>query len=235
MPRVSMRLDLPAPLTVALASALAMLPFVAYPAIDQAVAGLFFDGKGWMGGPASDLLRFALWRFSALVLFAAFVLWLVALFRKRPAFHGSARVWGLIVLTYALGPGLMADTLLKRFWGRARPADVADFGGASHFTPPWLPTDQCLSNCSFVSGEVSGATATAIALIVILGLWRDRLSPLAYRAMAAFALALPLVSALQRMSSGRHFLSDVIFAALFTLLVASLLRVILFGRKSPVT
>lgn len=230
-----MRFDLPAPLTVAVASALAMLPFVAYPAIDEAVAGLFFDGKGWMGGPASEMLRFALWRFSALVLFAAFVLWLVARFRKRPACNGSARVWGLIVLTYALGPGLMADGLLKRFWGRARPADVTGFGGAADFTPPWLPTDQCLSNCSFVSGEVSGATATAIALVIALGLWRDRLSPLAYRLLAAAALAIPLLSALQRMSSGRHFLSDVIFAALFTLLVASLLRHVMFGRKSPVT
>lgn len=235
MPRVSMRLDLPAPLTVALASGLAMLPFAAYPAIDPLIAGLFFDGKGWAGSPASDLLRFALWRFSALVLLAAFVLWLTALIRKRPALGGSARAWGLIVLTYALGPGLVADGLLKRFWGRARPADVTGFGGAADFTPPWLPTDQCLSNCSFVSGEVSGATATAIALIIMLGFWRDRLSPLAYRLLAAAALALPLLSALQRMVTGRHFLSDVIFAALFTLLVASLVRHVLFGRKSPVT
>lgn len=235
MPRVSMRLDLPAPLTVALASVLAMLPFVAYPAIDPLVAGLFYDGHWWKDGLASDLLRFTLWRFSALVLFAAFVLWVVALIRKRPALGGSPRVWALIVLTYALGPGIMADGVLKRFWGRARPADVADFGGASLFTPPWLPADQCLSNCSFVSGEVSGATATAIALIVILGLWRGHLSLATYRLLTAAALALPLLSALQRMTTGRHFLSDVIFAALFTLLVASLLRVVLFGRKTPVT
>ncbi len=229
-----MRLDLPAPLTVALASVVAMLPFVIAPSIDTGVAALFFDGKHWLGGAGSETLRFVLWRFSGLVLLAAFVLWIVALVRKSPAFGGSARLWAMIVLTYALGPGLMADTLLKRFWGRARPADVTAFGGTRHFTPPWLPTDQCLSNCSFVSGEVSGATATAIALVLLLGLWRARLSSLAYRLLAGAAIALPVVSALQRMTSGRHFLSDAIFAALFTLLVACLLRTALFGRKAPV-
>lgn len=230
-----MRNDLPAPWTVALASVLAMVPFVLAPSIDTVVAGLFFDGKVWMGGPLSDALRSALWRLSGVVLFASFVLWLVALLRKALAFGGSARFWGLIVLVYTLGPGLMADGLLKRFWGRARPADVTGFGGAMDFTPPWMPADQCLSNCSFVSGEVSGSTATAIALLLVLGLWRARLSPLAYRLLAAAALALPLVSALQRMATGRHFLSDVVFAMLFTLLVASILRVALFGRKAPVS
>lgn len=232
---VPVRVDLPAPLTAALCAVLAMLPFAVYPAIDPLVSGLFFDGKGWMAGPFSNVLRFVLWRLSAVVLFAALVLWLVALLRKRPALGGSARAWGLIVLTYALGPGVMADGLLKRFWGRARPADVTGFGGQAEFTPPWWPTDQCVSNCSFVSGEVSGATAAAIGLVIALGLWRDRLSPAVYRLLVAAALALPLLSALQRMSSGRHFLSDVIFAALFTLLIASLLRVALFGRNTPAT
>lgn len=232
---VSMRNDLPAPLTVALASGFAMLPFVLVPGIDTVVSGLFFDGKAWMGGPPLDVLRFALWRLSGAVLLLSFVLWVLVLVRKLPVFGGSARLWGLIVLLYALGPGLMADGLLKRFWGRARPADVTDFGGAFDFTPPWMPSDQCLSNCSFVSGEVSGATATAIALLLVLSLWRARLSPAVYRLLVAVALAVPLLSALQRMATGRHFLSDVIFAMLFTLLVASLLRVALFRRQALVS
>lgn len=225
--------DLPRPQWLLLACLLAMLPFAGFPVIDTWVSALFFDGKAWLGGPASETLRFALWRLSGLVLFAAFVLWIMALVRRRAVLRGTARVWGFVVLTYALGPGLMADTLLKRFWGRARPADVAEFGGSLRFTPPWQPTDQCLSNCSFVSGEVSGATATAIGLMVLIGLWRDRLGPLQARVLAGIALALPLVSAAQRITSGRHFLSDAVFAVLFTLLVASLLRAALFGRQSP--
>lgn len=233
MPRALMRPELPGPLAVAVACLLAMLPFVLAPSIDLLVAGLFFDGKAWLGGASLEVLRFALWRLSGVVLFAAFALWIAALVRKTPVLGGSARVWGWIVLVYAAAPGLMADGLLKRFWGRARPADIGDFGGTLAFTPPWMPSDQCLSNCSFVSGEVSGSTATAIALVTVLGLWRDRISPAAYRPLAFVALALPLVSALQRMASGRHFLSDVVFAMLFTVLIAGLLRLALFGRKTP--
>lgn len=231
---VCVRIDLPGPVALVLASVAVMVPFALLPAIDPAISALFYDGKAWATGTASETLRFALWRFSGLVLFTAFVLWLVALYRKAPVWRGSARLWAMIVLTYALGPGLVADTLLKRFWGRARPADVAEFGGSAQFTPPWQPTHQCLSNCSFVSGEVSGATATAIALTLVLGLWRDRLTPLQARAFGILALSLPLISALQRISSGRHFLSDTLFAMLFTLLVASLLRLALFGRNTPV-
>jgi lipid A 4'-phosphatase len=226
------RNDLPAPWRIALIAALAMLPFVVWPRLDLAVSGLF-HGKDWMESPASEVLRFALWRLSGLVLFAAFILWLAALLKRRDVLRGPARLWGMIVLLYTLAPGLLVDTLLKRHWGRARPADVTEFGGTLGFTPPWLPSDQCLSNCSFVSGEVSGATATAIALLIVLALWRDRLSPLAFRLLSAFALLLPVLTALQRMTSGRHFLSDAIFAALFTLLVASLLHLFLIQRKRP--
>ncbi|MBC2836948.1 phosphatase PAP2 family protein [Paragemmobacter straminiformis] len=221
---------MPNPLRVALLAILAMLPFVIFPRLDLAVSDLFF-AKGWMDSPASEGIRFALWRLSGVVLLAAFVLWLLALVRKRAILRGPARLWGLIVLTYALGPGLLVDTLLKRHWGRARPADVAEFGGSLTYSPPWWPSDQCLSNCSFVSGEVSGATATAIALLLVLGLWRDRLSPLALRVLAVLAAALPLVTALQRLSTGRHFLSDTLFAMLFTLLLASLLHRALIRRK----
>lgn len=223
--------DLPAPIRVLIVAALAMLPFVVWPGLDLAVSGLFHH-KDWMGSPVSEALRFALWRLSGLVLFAAFVLWLVALVKKRDILRAPARFWGMIVLLYALGPGLLVDTILKRHWGRARPADVTEFGGSLTFTPPWWPSDQCLSNCSFVSGEVAGSTATAIAILLILGLWRDRLSPLAVRSVAAVAVLLPVISAVQRMTSGRHFLSDTLFAALFTLLIASLLHLVLIRRKS---
>lgn len=229
-----MRADLPSPLTVALLALAAAVPFVALPGLDRAVSGLFFDGKSFAGGPWSETFRFALWRFSALVLFVAFVAWMVTLFRKSPVLRGGPRFWALIVLTYALGPGLMADGLLKRFWGRARPADVTDFGGSAQYSMAFLPTDQCLSNCSFVSGEVAGATATAIALALFIRLWRSSLTPLAYRALMVLACALPLLSALQRISSGRHFLSDAVFAGLFTLLIACLLGRALARGESPV-
>lgn len=224
--------DLPSPLRLLIVAVLAMLPFVVWPGLDLAISGLF-HGKDWIGNAATEALRFTLWRLSGLVLFAAFVLWLLALLKKRDMLRGPARLWGMIVLTFALGPGLLVDTILKRHWGRARPADVAEFGGSLKFTPPWWPSDQCLSNCSFVSGEVSGSTATAIALVLVIRLWQDRLGAGWSQALTVAAILLPLVSAIQRMAAGRHFLSDTIFAVLFTLLVASLLHLWLIGRKAP--
>lgn len=224
--------DLPSPQRILIVAVVAMLPFIVWPGLDLAVSGLFHD-KVWMGNALTEAFRMALWRLSGLVLFAAFVLWLLALAKRREILRGSARFWGVIVLTFTLGPGLLVDTILKRHWGRARPADVTDFGGDLKFTPPWWPSDQCLSNCSFVSGEVAGSTATAVAILLVLGLWRDRLSSFTLRSLGIFAVLLPLASAIQRMTAGRHFLSDTIFAMLFTLLVASLLHLVLIRRKSP--
>ena len=48
---------------------------------------------------------------------------------RYPVLGVPVRSWGYILLLYALGPGLLVDGLLKRFWGRARPADVQTFGG----------------------------------------------------------------------------------------------------------
>ncbi|QLQ19882.1 MAG: phosphatase PAP2 family protein [Exiguobacterium profundum] len=66
---------------------------------------------------------------------------------------------GFVLAVYALGTGVLVHGLLKAYWGRARPAQVTEFGGIAAFTPPWLISQECTRNCSFVSGEVSGAVA----------------------------------------------------------------------------
>jgi hypothetical protein len=114
----------------------------------------------------------------------------------------------------------MVEMLTKPLWGRVRPAQVIEFGGSLQFSPPNEMVDFCARNCSFVSGEVSGATVTALALLLIrLHLLRT-LYKIASIVLLAAALCLPLAVALQRIAAGRHFLSDTIFAMLFTLLLA---------------
>jgi membrane-associated PAP2 superfamily phosphatase len=46
------------------------------------------------------------------------------------------------------------------------------------------------------------------------------LAPLVLKAVVVLALLLPFASALQRISAGRHFLSDTVLTMLFTLLLA---------------
>jgi membrane-associated PAP2 superfamily phosphatase len=123
----------------------------------------------------------------------------------------STRAALFVVLTLALGPGLLVNGILKETWARPRPGSVIEFGGEHRFMPWWDPRGTCDSNCSFVSGETSSAVwITAPAMMTPLP-WR-------YAALGAAALY-GAGFAFIRLLAGGHFLSDVLFAAIFTGLV----------------
>lgn len=207
--------------------------FSIWPGIDLWVAARFYDGAGVFAAETSRLgqtLRYLVWDLSIVMFCAAVVLWVAGLFGRRVRGIGPA-MWGFIALLFLLGPVLLSDTLLKEYWGRARPASVADFGGDRAFTPFWDKTDQCAANCSFVSGEASGAAALAIALMVLAPALTRGWPGAARAGYVAAAVGLPLAAIAQRVAAGRHFLSDVVFAALFVALIALVLhRILLRGR-----
>ena len=62
-----------------------------------------------------------------------------------------------VLATFALGPWLLVNGVLKEFWGRARPRALLEFGGRSTFSPAWWISDRCNRNCSFASGEAASA------------------------------------------------------------------------------
>lgn len=110
---------------------------------------------------------------------------------------------GLVALF--IGPLLITNWILKEFWGRARPFQTLDFGGAEAFSLPGTITDACARNCSFVSGESAAA---------FWMLWLVPLLPLAWRWKAGLLLlSFALFVAGLRVAFGRHFLSDVTIAA----------------------
>lgn len=137
----------------------------------------------------------------------------------------ATRAWGLILALYILGPGVMVEMLMKPLWGRVRPRQVIEFGGSQPFSPPNELVGSCTQNCSFVSGEVSGATVTALAILLMRGALKHRPHSRVSTLLLALALCLPLAVAVQRVAAGRHFLSDIVFAVLFTLLLALALSV----------
>jgi len=116
-----------------------------------------------------------------------------------------------LVATLTLGPGLLVNVGLKDHWGRPRPIDVTQFGGDEHFVPWWDPRGECPNNCSFVSGDVAGAFWTIAPAALAPPQWRA----LAYGA----ALTLGTAMAAFRVMAGGHFLSDVVFAGVFTFLI----------------
>ena len=149
-----------------------------------------------------------------------------------PFLNLSARDWLFQMLIFLLGPGLIVNGLLKPIWGRARPFQVVEFGGVAQFTPAWIVNDACCGYRSFVSGEMAGATALAICLCLVLRANRAELGGSLYRCGLVLTFAVPLFTAWQRMAAGRHFLSDIVLAALVVLLLAATLHRIL-GRPSP--
>jgi len=188
------------------------LLLVAVPQIDLGVSALFYDAatnRFMADGPLLDLIRKGVppILYSAL-LFTA-LLWLGDRFVPGPRLnHPDGRQVLFLVLSLALGPGLIVNGILKEWWGRARPSDIVPFGGEATFTPPWMIADQCASNCSFVSGHVSIAFwVVAFALLV----------PRRARTWAvAVALMFGVAVGLARIVVGAHFLSDVVFAGIIT-------------------
>lgn len=142
---------------------------------------------------------------------------------KRRWLGVDGRVAAFVLLALALGPGLAVDMGLKDHWGRARPRDIVEFGGARQFTPPFQPTNQCDDNCAFVSGHA--ALAFSLATLAFLAPPRRR------RAALGAAVAFGLGVGFMRMLQGAHFLSDVIFAGFVVIGIAGALALLILKRE----
>lgn len=219
-------------LVLAALATLVLILFAVWPGLDLALSGLFYrPGAGFAAQdqPLAEAFRQAVWNLS-IGLVVASALCLVAALAGYRALGLPPRLWVFILSLYALSTGVLVNGILKAYWGRARPAQVTEFGGDARFTPAWQVSDQCESNCSFVSGEVSGTVALSVGLWLILDALAPRLGPGVVRLGRVIALALPVLVALQRVASGRHFVSDAVLSALFTLMVAAALSPLLPPR-----
>jgi membrane-associated phospholipid phosphatase len=122
-----------------------------------------------------------------------------------------ARHWAIPGLAAtALLSGLSADAV-KMLIARVRPHDFDFIKGVWSSFGPLLPLGSLGSpNQSFPSAHTATATGMAISLMVVYP-----------RARWLFCLA-PLLVAYQRMDSGAHFLSDVLFGAAVGCIVAAI-------------
>ena len=222
-------------LTLSAMAAVVFVIFGAWPGLDLWVSGLFFASKTGFDGFASsgwNQLRLAIWRLSELVLALSILAYLTQLLVPFPLLRATRRLSGFAALLYLLGPGLLVDVLLKPFWGRARPAQVSEFGGTLAFSPPHVLSHQCTSNCSFVAGEMAGAVALAVVLFLVLDRMKGRISLSHRRIVQGLILLVPLFVGVQRIAAGRHFLSDVLLSTIFVLLCAVLLKTLILQPRS---
>jgi membrane-associated PAP2 superfamily phosphatase len=129
--------------------------------------------------------------------------------RLRMLISGRAALF--LVMTLALGPGVLANLILKDHWGRARPIDITELGGSYRFTAWWDPRGDCPDNCSFIAGEPSGAFWTLAPAALVPPQWRLA----AYGGALVFGAAVGLL----RIAGGGHFFTDVVFAGVFMFLL----------------
>jgi membrane-associated phospholipid phosphatase len=198
---------------------------LAFPGLDLAVAGLFHvPGRGFpverMAGPM--LLRDAGMGVTRLVVIGLVLVLFAKLLLPFLAREIPTRPFLFLAASLALGPGLLVNAVLKELWGRPRPREILDFGGAFDFVTAGIPGGACVSNCSFPSGEASSA-AWLFALVFVL--------PPAWRKSAAIAAAAwTLAISVNRIAFGGHFLSDVLIAwALVAIVVLWCRKVFLIG------
>jgi lipid A 4'-phosphatase len=144
----------------------------------------------------------------------------IKLILPRRKLFVSGRAILFLIATLALGPGLLVNVLLKDHWGRPRPIDVTQFGGEEHFVAWWDPRGDCPNNCAFVSGDVAGAFWTVAPAALAPPHWRA----FAYGA----ALALGTGMAAMRVMAGGHFVSDTVFAGVFTFLLIWILHGLIY-------
>lgn len=189
---------------------------VAFPAIDLAVSGAFYDPFDGFWLKTHPLARFVFdlvpWVSRAILVgLVVFLVGGALFFRRRSAFTTRRRAALYLLLVALVGPLLLVNGVFKEHWGRARPSQVAEFGGDKEFSRAAVPTDQCEKNCSFVSGHASvGFYFLAFAFV-----WpRRRIAWLAAGTGAG------LLVGFVRIVQGGHFLSDVVFAGIVMYLAA---------------
>ncbi len=218
-------------LSLILVFALASVVFLSFPGLDLGASSLFYDDADGFYLRDNPLLHAYRDLFNAMSISLAAlsaILWGLSA-HQGPVLGISYRVWAFISLLYLLGPGLLVNGLLKAHWGRARPANVIEFGGDRSFSRVLEISDQCDRNCSFVSGEGSSAAAFFISLLVLSAyIPNRRMRDIVLTSGFVFAL----LAAELRIIKGRHFLSDTLFAALFVSLVALALAWLLL-RDEP--
>lgn len=186
------------------------LLLTALPGIDLSISRLFFHGGGFPLDPWQRAVHVGLNYFLWISLTTVIAIYLHNRLLKRRlcAIDGKRVLYLLFVLI--VGAGLIVNAGLKDNFGRARPRDIVEFGGSKLFTPAYVISGECRTNCSFSSGDAAGGF---FALALAMALSRRR-------AIFVATAAVGVLVSLARIASGAHFFSDTVASFFIMLIVA---------------
>jgi lipid A 4'-phosphatase len=120
-----------------------------------------------------------------------------------------------VLLSVALGPGLLGNVVLKDHWKHPRPREIVEFGGSMHYVPLPLPGRE--GGASFPCGHCT------VGFLYGIGWWIFRRSRAWACASLAAGLAAGFLLGVGRMAAGAHFLSEILWSALLAAAVAHVL------------
>lgn len=213
-------------------AAITGLAFGLYPQLDLKLGALFYDPQTNQFlsrvHPWLYYLRYgALWLVALIALVPIFAL-IIKMIRPRRPLLIPGRAIIVLLVTLALGPGIVVNTIFKDNWGRPRPGEVTQLGGKQTFVAWWDPRGTCPNNCSFASGDAGAAFWTLAPAALSPPAWR----PIAYATSIAFGMTVGIL----RMVFGGHFFSDVIFAGVLVFLVIWIVHGVIYRwRRTRLT
>lgn len=201
--------------------------FVAFPVIDLGVSGFFGDAEAGFpltGSVSIRMLRGLLLAATGGVVLATLGAALLGLVSAtwRPLLLRDAM---FVLYSFALGPGLLVNGVIKRMSGRVRPMNIDAFGGIYSFQPAFDFSGPCGSGCSFVSAETAAVAVAMTCLVLVFG---PKLADRPRAMLRIGVVAAVLAVAAIRIALGAHFLSDVVYSLLLISAIVPALH-ILFG------
>jgi membrane-associated PAP2 superfamily phosphatase len=134
----------------------------------------------------------------------ALALYMAARFGKLKAAY--TRPCLVVILTVAIGPGMIVNGILKERWGRPRPVDIHEYGGASEYRKAWQPAGKGAGK-SFTCGHC------AMGFSVASGAAFYPLHPAAAIGSLVVGVSYGLLLGVARVAQGGHFPTDVLWSA----------------------
>jgi len=205
-----------------IAALLAVIPFYFIKSLDIKIVKLFTSGDEFIYAKNALVIYIyklipELTKIYVLALISAGLFYGII---KRCPKKLSLILSTLIILS--LGSGLIVNSLLKNNWGRARPTQIIEFGGDKNFTPVFVLSNQCITNCSFSSGHA----AAGFNFITLSYFAPTPLNFIIYLSSILLGFTVGLVRVMQ----GGHFPSDVLSSAFIVILTNYLVHKYLYAK-----
>ena len=179
--------------------------FFIFPQIDIELSSYFWM-PGWypkIGWPG--LIYNAVNWLVPLILFVLLALWFYTVWSPKKTIKQVSVIFLLVCLI--IGPGFFVNAVFKDHWGRPRPSEITHFQGNESFVLPFVISQGCQKNSSFVCGHASvGFVLLALAYVY----------PRRRYLIAISSFSLGWMIGYVRMMQGGHFFSDVFFSWLVT-------------------